>query len=200
MESQLMEQQEQIIYVSEMNPSDGTDYQLQFTVVNPMILNSSDSCFSCNSIPTIPMLLDGTGPGNKCGQVMDDKTIIHNDVDNINATSSPLSSSPSSPPSSTSSSSSLKDPFRPECLIPLPGCVGDGYFGLDSRTFVRRRNERERTRVRNVNDGFERLRQHLPYFRNINKEKRLSKVETLREAINYIKRLQTLLDKEIEKQ
>lgn len=192
MQSQV-EQQEQIIYVSEMNPSDGIDYQLQFTVVNPMIFNSSDSCYSCNSIPAIPMLLEATG--TDCGQLLDENTIIHSDVNNIHA-----ASPPPSPPESSSSSSSSKDPFRPECLIPLPGYLEGGCLGLDSRTFVRRRNERERTRVRNVNDGFERLRQHLPYFRNSNQEKRLSKVETLREAINYINHLQSLLDKETQKQ
>lgn len=47
-----------------------------------------------------------------------------------------------------------KDPFSPECKIPLPGPYGEfPYF--DSSTFIRKRNERERARVRNVNDGFE---------------------------------------------
>ena len=57
--------------------------------------------------------------------------------------------------------------------------------------FIRKRNERERMRVRNVNDGYARLRDHLPIEPT---EKRLSKVETLRGAINYIKFLQSLLD------
>ncbi|KAH9416616.1 hypothetical protein DERP_009980 [Dermatophagoides pteronyssinus] len=47
--------------------------------------------------------------------------------------------------------------------------------------------------VRNVNDGFERLRNHLPLLPN-QREKRLSKVETLRLAISYIKHLQNLLE------
>ncbi|XP_053318101.1 uncharacterized protein LOC128490296 [Spea bombifrons] len=59
--------------------------------------------------------------------------------------------------------------------------------------FIRKRNERERQRVRCVNEGYARLRQHLPQDLT---EKRLSKVETLRAAIDYIKRLQELLDLE----
>ncbi|KAL2310207.1 hypothetical protein Nmel_006454 [Mimus melanotis] len=50
--------------------------------------------------------------------------------------------------------------------------------------FIRKRNERERQRVRCVNEGYAKLRHHLPkeYL-----EKRLSKVETLRAAIKYIR-------------
>ncbi|KAI7801949.1 putative achaete-scute-like protein 4-like [Triplophysa rosa] len=57
--------------------------------------------------------------------------------------------------------------------------------------FIHKRNERERQRVRCVNDGYARLREHLP--REF-EEKRLSKVETLRAAISYIKHLQNLLE------
>lgn len=79
------------------------------------------------------------------------------------------------------------DPFSPFSLIPLPSPFGIGL--LDSSCF-RRRNERERERVRCVNEGYIRLKEHLPID---NKEKRLSKVETLRCAIQYIKYLQGLL-------
>ncbi|RVE56442.1 hypothetical protein OJAV_G00221160 [Oryzias javanicus] len=57
--------------------------------------------------------------------------------------------------------------------------------------FIQKRNERERHRVRCVNEGYARLREHLP--REF-EDKRLSKVETLRAAIDYIKRLQSLLE------
>ncbi|XP_029597712.1 achaete-scute homolog 3-like [Salmo trutta] len=57
--------------------------------------------------------------------------------------------------------------------------------------FIRKRNERERQRVRCVNEGYARLREHLPQEVE---DKRLSKVETLRAAIYYIKHLQSLLD------
>ena len=63
---------------------------------------------------------------------------------------------------------------------------------FDTSNFIRRRNERERARVRNVNDGFEMLKNRLP-LTDIQKEKRLSKVETLRMAINYIHELQDML-------
>jgi len=56
--------------------------------------------------------------------------------------------------------------------------------------FIRKRNERERMRVRNVNEGYAQLRDHLPLEPT---EKRLSKVETLRGAIKYIKLLQSVL-------
>ncbi|KAI1301205.1 Helix-loop-helix protein 6 [Halotydeus destructor] len=63
--------------------------------------------------------------------------------------------------------------------------------GYDN-TFIRRRNERERARVRNVNDAFDLLRRHLP-LTPAQREKRMSKVDTLRLAINYIYDLQQLL-------
>jgi hypothetical protein len=60
---------------------------------------------------------------------------------------------------------------------------------------VARRNERERKRVKQINSTFTTLRDHLPddYFQNKNPNK-MSKVETLRGAIDYINKLQHLLD------
>lgn len=55
---------------------------------------------------------------------------------------------------------------------------------------VARRNERERNRVRLVNHGFATLRQHVP---STTKNKKMSKVDTLKSAVEYIKRLQELL-------
>ncbi|XP_013772256.1 achaete-scute homolog 1-like [Limulus polyphemus] len=55
---------------------------------------------------------------------------------------------------------------------------------------VSRRNERERNRVKLVNLGFDTLKQHVP---NGTKNKKMSKVETLRAAVLYIKQLQELL-------
>ena len=57
---------------------------------------------------------------------------------------------------------------------------------------VVKRNLRERTRVRGVNDGFGKLKQHVPDLKN-----KSSKVETLRGAIDYIKRLKELLGEDI---
>ncbi|NWI12220.1 ASCL2 protein, partial [Crypturellus soui] len=55
---------------------------------------------------------------------------------------------------------------------------------------VARRNERERNRVRLVNLGFAALRQHVPHGAA---SKKMSKVETLRSAVEYIRALQRLL-------
>ncbi|ELU00957.1 hypothetical protein CAPTEDRAFT_80686, partial [Capitella teleta] len=55
---------------------------------------------------------------------------------------------------------------------------------------VARRNARERRRVQAVNSAFVRLRRHIP---NENKKKRLSKVKTLRTAIEYIEGMQSLI-------
>lgn len=75
-------------------------------------------------------------------------------------------------------------PRRPYLPLPL-----DGAF---EPAFLRKRNERERQRVRCVNEGYARLRDHLP--REL-AGKRLSKVETLRAAIGYIRQLQELLER-----
>lgn len=56
---------------------------------------------------------------------------------------------------------------------------------------VSRRNERERNRVKMVNMGFETLREHVP---NGKKNKKMSKVETLRSAVEYIRQLQKMLE------
>lgn len=58
---------------------------------------------------------------------------------------------------------------------------------------VTKRNLRERTRVRGVNDGFGKLKQFVPNMKN-----KSSKVETLRGAIQYIKQLKELLGEEID--
>ena len=57
-------------------------------------------------------------------------------------------------------------------------------------TAVARRNERERNRVKHINGTFSTLRQHLPSGA---KNKKMSKVETLRSAIRYINHLQQIL-------
>lgn len=69
---------------------------------------------------------------------------------------------------------------------------------------VARRNARERNRVKQVNNGFATLRQHIPVniaqtFGSNNStgrgvSKKLSKVETLRLAVEYIRHLQSMLN------
>lgn len=57
--------------------------------------------------------------------------------------------------------------------------------------FIQKRNERERQRVKCVNRGYTHLREHLPPH---GATKRLSKVQTLRAAIRYIKYLESLME------
>lgn len=68
---------------------------------------------------------------------------------------------------------------------------------------VARRNARERNRVKQVNNGFAALRQHIPqsiiqafcqHGSSGRTSKKLSKVDTLRLAVEYIKRLQDLIE------
>ncbi|XP_062919476.1 achaete-scute homolog 1-like [Mobula hypostoma] len=53
-----------------------------------------------------------------------------------------------------------------------------------------RRNERERNRVKLVNLGFSNLRRYVP---QCGAGKRMSKVDTLRSAVDYIRKLEVLL-------
>ncbi|CAD5217426.1 unnamed protein product [Bursaphelenchus xylophilus] len=78
-------------------------------------------------------------------------------------------------------------PFSSEAKVPLPSQLDELWsYG----TTVHRRNQRERDRVRQVNDGYARLREHLPL---IESEKRISKVDTLRLAIIYIHHLENVV-------
>ncbi|XP_054717530.1 achaete-scute homolog 1a-like [Uloborus diversus] len=88
-------------------------------------------------------------------------------------------------------------PSAPPALIPDRARGGFGGAAPPQSktslpTAMARRNERERKRVRLVNHGFATLRQYLP--QQGNSRKKLSKMETLRSAIEYIKQLQFLLD------
>lgn len=56
---------------------------------------------------------------------------------------------------------------------------------------VARRNERERNRVKQVNDGFSALRKKVPFLPD---KKKLSKVEILRYAMMYIRDLKDMVD------
>lgn len=56
---------------------------------------------------------------------------------------------------------------------------------------VARRNARERNRVKQVNCGFEMLRAHIP---SAAKQKKMSKVDTLRHAVEYIQQMQMMLN------
>ncbi|XP_076602736.1 achaete-scute homolog 5-like [Chaetodon auriga] len=99
---------------------------------------------------------------------------------------------------------SSMDPYKGPLRGPGPGILPylapfhhHGHFSVYEcpfePAFIQKRNERERQRVRCVNQGYAKLRDHLP---GQSADKRLSKVETLRAAIRYIKYLQGLVELE----
>ncbi|KAG9339884.1 hypothetical protein JZ751_022197 [Albula glossodonta] len=93
----------------------------------------------------------------------------------------------------TDSNQAKRQPSSPEllrCKRRL-NLAGFGYsLPPQQPRAVARRNERERNRVKLVNNGFATLRQHVP---NGATNKKMSKVETLRSAVEYIRALQQLL-------
>uniref|UniRef100_A0A914HQ07 BHLH domain-containing protein n=1 Tax=Globodera rostochiensis TaxID=31243 RepID=A0A914HQ07_GLORO len=78
------------------------------------------------------------------------------------------------------------NPFEPRAIIPLPHELEMSTHG----TTVWRRNERERQRVQQLNFGYTHLRERLPL---IDRDRRMSKVDSLRLAIAYIRHLELLL-------
>ncbi|KAL3883779.1 hypothetical protein ACJMK2_030010 [Sinanodonta woodiana] len=70
------------------------------------------------------------------------------------------------------------------------------YYGYSKpqTMSVARRNERERNRVKLINMTFATLREHLPNASASSKSKKMSKVDTLKAAIDYIKRLQSMVE------
>ncbi|XP_053971577.1 uncharacterized protein LOC128872669 [Hylaeus volcanicus] len=87
-------------------------------------------------------------------------------------------------------STSVLPPYDPSRL------KKHGKNGQPPPVAVARRNARERNRVKQVNNGFATLRQHIPSHIAAgygDRGKKLSKVETLRMAVEYIRGLQRLL-------
>lgn len=83
-----------------------------------------------------------------------------------------------------------------------PSIVDSGKLKSPPAVSVARRNARERNRVKQVNNGFAALREHIPeeiaeVFETVGagrgSVKKLSKVETLRMAVEYIRNLEELL-------
>ncbi|XP_068097478.1 achaete-scute homolog 2-like [Hyperolius riggenbachi] len=99
-------------------------------------------------------------------------------------------SSPERPPRTMRKGSTRSgSPQRLRCQR-RSGASASSRNGAMSST-SERRNERERNRVKLVNMGFAKLRQHVPQAQGPNKK--MSKVETLRSAVEYIRALQALL-------
>ena len=102
------------------------------------------------------------------------------------------------PPSSAAPGSVVNFPtvaVRQRTSSSRKGSMKSSYKHVPHREkaphLVARRNARERRRVQAVNNAFIRLRRHVPYE---NKHKRLSKVKTLRIAIDYINEMQAMVD------
>ncbi|XP_055684750.1 achaete-scute complex protein T3-like [Lutzomyia longipalpis] len=103
-------------------------------------------------------------------------------------------------------------PSEPRSVRLITGPTGDLKGGKKRMTYshlspypgpppsVERRNARERNRVKQVNNGFDKLRQHIPQkiveVENGGRgaSKKLSKVDTLKLAVKYIQGLQSLLE------
>lgn len=114
------------------------------------------------------------------------------------------------------SAAAAADALRCKRRIQFTG-AGAATFGGHQTASVQRRNARERNRVKQVNNGFATLRSHIPpaiaaalqeqspppceprpsgrqSAKDKEAAKKLSKVETLRMAVEYIRRLQLLLN------
>ncbi|XP_072942194.1 achaete-scute complex protein T3-like [Epargyreus clarus] len=99
---------------------------------------------------------------------------------------------------------------RKHLSLDLSGAdVGEKRYNYKSNSYsgaqaasIARRNARERNRVKQVNDGFNALRKRLPAAivnalsggARRGSGKKLSKVDTLRMVVEYIKHLQTILE------
>ncbi|XP_056397664.1 achaete-scute homolog 2-like [Hyla sarda] len=102
-------------------------------------------------------------------------------------TSEEQSSPESQPRTMRKSGGRSGSPQRLRCQRRSGSCSNKSIVSSTSE----RRNERERNRVKLVNLGFAKLRQHVPQAQGPNKK--MSKVETLRSAVEYIRALQSLL-------
>lgn len=109
----------------------------------------------------------------------------HLDSPSTSPVNSPTSSLSPAPSSECSSPSSSPKASRHRTRCRTPQCLKKEHAS------ILRRNERERNRVKLVSDGFATLRKHIP---TTPANKKLSKVETLRTAIEYIKHLQRVLN------
>lgn len=87
---------------------------------------------------------------------------------------------------------SFEFPYHPDSTRDMHGTPNNESSSPQPVVSVARRNERERKRVRLVNQGFAVLRDKVPRDSN-HRGRRTSKVETLRAAILYIRQLQQLL-------
>lgn len=101
---------------------------------------------------------------------------------------------------SNNTSSMMMQMEQNRCAKKMKGFTHMTPYGAQPAS-VQRRNARERNRVKLVNNGFANLRQHIPsdVITTLSSggrgaSKKLSKVDTLKLAVEYIRRLKDLLD------
>lgn len=127
--------------------------------------------------------------GNDQEQLMLLRTLQDNE-NNIIGNQSTLIVPKNNSGGNAASSATVLPPYDPSRL------KKHGKNGQPPPVAVARRNARERNRVKQVNNGFATLRQHIPSHIAAgygDRGKKLSKVETLRMAVEYIRGLQRLL-------
>ncbi|KAL6267713.1 hypothetical protein P5V15_000784 [Pogonomyrmex californicus] len=127
--------------------------------------------------------------GNDQEQLMLLRTLQDNE-NNIIGNQSTLIVPKNSINNNATNSTTVLPPYDPSRL------KKHGKNGQPPPVAVARRNARERNRVKQVNNGFATLRQHIPSHIAAgygDRGKKLSKVETLRMAVEYIRGLQRLL-------
>ena len=127
--------------------------------------------------------------GNDQEQLMLLRTLQDNE-NNIIGNQSTLAVPKNNASSNATNSTTVLPPYDPTRL------KKHGKNGQPPPVAVARRNARERNRVKQVNNGFATLRQHIPSHIAAgygDRGKKLSKVETLRMAVEYIRGLQRLL-------
>jgi len=81
----------------------------------------------------------------------------------------------------------------PDSLVPVPFVKHHHSVKKFQTPSVSRRNARERNRVKQVNCGFNTLRNHIPHLKN-----KTSKVDTLRAAVDYIQALRRLVGEDVD--
>lgn len=155
------------------------DFHLDQVIISALNLPDLDN-FELSALYDPP---SPTSSSSDCSPLNSPITLTGDDSSSC-ASSSPASSPlPSTSDSGSSGSSPLHSKHRSRCRTP--------HCAKKEHVSIQRRNERERNRVKLVSDGFANLRKHVP---TTPVNKKLSKVETLRTAIEYIKYLQRVLN------
>lgn len=137
------------------------------------------------------------------------RPLTESKIDNIKTTTTPMAKKPKfitkvATPKTTTAKKSCENLNQNKLIANVISSGTPGRKGLPAPQAVARRNARERNRVKQVNNGFAALRERIPeevaeVFEAQGNHgrggvsKKLSKVETLRMAVEYIRSLERLL-------